>query len=372
MTVHKAKGLEFDTVILPGLERTVSGAARQLLYWAPVAIEKGPRGIVLASHGGADADREADGLEAWMKRLDRDRARLELGRVAYVAATRARRSLHLVGSAAIAWNAEGLPALVAPKSGSLLEFFWPVACPDFEREFARARQAGEIEPAAATARPRRSAPSPGRLPVGYELPAPPAPACSLLTRRARVVEGTVRPHFDWAGREAIAVGTVVHAELERLARQGLAPAQLVARPDGWRRDLARLGLPEHLWEGAVSRIDQAVSNLAASNLAGRLLDPDALEAASEFAITAWLDNEFTSIKVDRTFVDEAGARWIVDWKTSVHEGGGLAQFLDQELGRYSPQLERYSRVMKLYDARPQRIGLYFPMMDAWKQWEGVS
>jgi ATP-dependent helicase/nuclease subunit A len=372
MTVHKAKGLEFDTVILPGLERTVSGAARQLLYWTPVAIEKGPRGIVLASHGGAPAGRESDGLEAWMKRLDRDRARLELGRVAYVAATRARRRLHLVGSAAIAWNAEGLPMLVAPKSGSLLEFLWPVVSRDFEREFARARQEDEIEPAGTTARPRRSAPAHGRLPAAYALPAAPAPACSTLIRRARMIEGTVRPHFDWAGRAAIAVGTVVHAELERLARQGLVPAQLVARPDDWRRDLARLGLPEHLWDGAVSRIGQAVSKLAGSSLAARLLDPAALEAESEFAITAWLDNELTSIKVDRTFVDEAGTRWVVDWKTSVHEGGGLAQFLDQELERYGSQLERYSRVMKLYDARPQNIGLYFPMMDAWKPWGGAA
>ena len=181
----------------------------------------------------------------------------------------------------------------------------------------------------------------------------------------------MRPHFDWAGREAIAVGTLVHAELEQLARHGRVPAQLVARPDGWRRDLARLGLPEHLWDGAVSRIGEAVSRLAASSLAARLLDPGALEAASEFAITAWLDNEFTSIKVDRTFVDEVGTRWVVDWKTSVHEGGGLAQFLEQELERYGSQLERYSRVLKLYDSRPQKIGLYFPMMDAWKQWEAA-
>jgi ATP-dependent helicase/nuclease subunit A len=56
----------------------------------------------------------------------------------------------------------------------------------------------------------------------------------------------------------------------------------------------------------------------------------------------------------------------------VHEGGGLEQFLEQELERYSSQLERYSRVMKLYDGRPQTIGLYYPVMDVWKQWERGS
>ncbi len=96
MTIHKAKGLEFDTVILPSLERAVPAADRQLLYWAPVAVAPGRRGIVLASRGDEPADRGDDPLERWMRRLERERSRLELGRLAYVAVTRARRRLHLV------------------------------------------------------------------------------------------------------------------------------------------------------------------------------------------------------------------------------------------------------------------------------------
>ena len=33
MTMHKSKGLEFDTVILPGLGRKPRGAGAELLYW---------------------------------------------------------------------------------------------------------------------------------------------------------------------------------------------------------------------------------------------------------------------------------------------------------------------------------------------------
>ena len=372
MTIHKAKGLEFDTVILPGLERVVAGTARQLLYWTPVAVEQGPRGIVLASHGGVDGAAQADGLEAWIKRLNKERAQLELGRVAYVAATRARRRLHLVGSAALAWTEEGRPELAPPRQGSLLDFLWPIVSPAFRQALDSARDADDIKAVEAAGRPRRHAPALQRLPSAYVPPAVPLPACGAPTRRARAIEGTVRPHFDWAGREAIAVGTVVHAELELLARAALPPAQLVARPDGWRAEVARLGLPEQLCDSATARIAQAVSRIANSRLAARLLDPAAREAASELELTAWLDSEFMRIKVDRTFVDESGTRWIVDWKTSAHEGGGLEQFLDQELERYAPQLERYSRVMALYDPRPQKIGLYFPMVDAWKQWEPAS
>ncbi len=31
--------------------------------------------------------------------------------------------------------------------------------------------------------------------------------------------------------------------------------------------------------------------------------------------------------IDRTFVDADGCRWIVDWKSSRHEGGDLEAFL---------------------------------------------
>ena len=64
----------------------------------------------------------------------------------------------------------------------------------------------------------------------------------------------------------------------------------------------------------------------------------------------------------------AGLRWIVDWKTSAHEGGDREAFLDSELERYRGQLERYARAMKLLEPdRALKAGLYFPLLDAWRE-----
>jgi len=178
---------------------------------------------------------------------------------------------------------------------------------------------------------------------------------------------TIRPEFEWAGEEAIAIGTVVHALLEELGRRGLPPSALRQHPGHWRRMLERLGLPAARHDPAVSRIALAVDRLANSPTAGRLLDPDADQAVSELALTARLDGEFVSIKIDRSFVDESGVRWIVDWKTGSHEGADVEHFLESEAVRYAPQLARYARVMRLYDPRPQRVGLYFPLLDAWRE-----
>jgi hypothetical protein len=72
--------------------------------------------------------------------------------------------------------------------------------------------------------------------------------------------------------------------------------------------------------------------------------------------------------MDRTFIDADGVRWIVDYKTSAHEGGGVEAFLDREQERYRDQLERYARLMALREDRPIRLGLYFPLLAGWREW----
>ena len=111
-----------------------------------------------------------------------------------------------------------------------------------------------------------------------------------------------------------------------------------------------------------------MTNVTASAHAKRLLDPSARDARSELALTAMLDGVAHSLRIDRTFVDDAGTRWVIDWKTSTHEGGDREAFLDRELERYRGQLERYARVMAMREpGRPVRVGLYFPLLDAWRE-----
>jgi hypothetical protein len=61
-------------------------------------------------------------------------------------------------------------------------------------------------------------------------------------------------------------------------------------------------------------------------------------------------------------------RWIVDYKTSSHEGAGLDAFLDNERERYRPQLERYASLVRALGPEPIRLGLYFPVLSGWREW----
>jgi hypothetical protein len=58
---------------------------------------------------------------------------------------------------------------------------------------------------------------------------------------------------------------------------------------------------------------------------------------------------------------------VIDYKTSRHEGGGLEQFLAEELERYRPQLETYVGLAGALGPQPVRAALYFPLLQAWRE-----
>lgn len=119
MTLHKSKGLEFDTVILPGLHRKTGNDDRPLMLWEEVLIEGQERFIVAPLKPRA---RSVGGVSPYdyLTALERQRAAHEGARVLYVGVTRAIRRLHLVGVATR--NAKGE---IKPPSGSFLEMLWP-------------------------------------------------------------------------------------------------------------------------------------------------------------------------------------------------------------------------------------------------------
>jgi ATP-dependent helicase/nuclease subunit A len=92
------------------------------------------------------------------------------------------------------------------------------------------------------------------------------------------------------------------------------------------------------------------------------------EAVSEWELNGVFGDRILHRKLDRTFVAD-GVRWIIDYKTGAHEGSGVEAFLDNERERYRAQLETYAELVSRLDPRPVRLGLYFPLMDGWREWE---
>ncbi|HSC48155.1 MAG TPA: PD-(D/E)XK nuclease family protein, partial [Gammaproteobacteria bacterium] len=299
---------------------------------------------------------------SWISALQRDQERLETARLLYVAVTRARERLHLIGGAEVR-ERDGVPSLAAPKSGSLLAFLWPAVEAEFERAL------GDT-PAAATARPAAAGSRFTRLAAGWRLP-PPPPAADRVRVGMLAADEPV-PEYAWVGETLRHVGTVVHRLLQRIADEGPArwdEARLAASAAAIRQLLTGAGVRREEERAALADVMQAVANTLADERGRWLLSAQHQDARSEYALSRFEAGRLVTGIIDRSFVDADGVRWIVDYKTSRHTGADVDAFLARERARYAPQLERYADMMRSLETRRVRVGLYFPLMRRFVDWE---
>ncbi|MBE0615731.1 MAG: PD-(D/E)XK nuclease family protein [Burkholderiales bacterium] len=371
MTIHKAKGLEFDHVIVPGLHRTPRAEGKKLFLWMerPANADADAQGaqsdtsLLLAPIEETGAER--DPTYAWIKQLGAEKTAFEDGRLLYVAATRARQRLYLLGEAALL-DDKGVQTARKPDARSLLAKLWPVLAEDFHAAAASAQPASAAIAASADgdAIPDQSL---RRLASAWVMPAPPpVPAWSTERESVRTQDDI---EYSWVGETARHVGSVVHRWLQKIAEDELRGWD-AARIEGMRaafdKELLARGVEAAQLAGAGARVAAALVNALADARGRWLLGPQR-EARNEYRLTAMMDGVRRNLIIDRTYVDDAGRRWIVDYKTSGHEGTDVEGFLDQERERYRAQLARYAQA--LAQGGPATLGLYFPLLTGWREWE---
>ena len=356
MTIHKAKGLEFDTVILPGLGRRTRHDDPRLLRWTEYPDGDRSR-LLLAPIPEAAGDK--DPLYDYVKSIDRKKRVHENTRLLYVAATRARKSLHLLGHTKLDPQGAGLRS---PDSRSLLAKIWTTVEPEFSDclEDRVAEEEDNLD--AVTPEP------PGiplrRLTADWTPPAPPEDVVWEPRKQLPGAEdsGPRQPTFEWAGELQRRVGTVVHRMLQQLR----APDCLNFSRDTLLAALRQEGLDGRKLDEALSRAVSALTNLTGDDR-GRWILSLHQEDQREVALSTVVHGRVRHYVLDRTFV-AGGTRWIIDYKTGSHTGGSTQIFLDNEQERYRAQLESYARVIRSMDSRPIRLGLYFPMLQGWREW----
>ena len=354
MTLHKAKGLEFDTVILPGLDRKAPGRGRALLRWRA-------EGHRLLLSPMAPRGQPTDAIERLLSALEAADHDAESLRLAYVAVTRAKHALHLL--AVLPAKKDGKDP--APPAGSLLSRLWPGV---FGQVLGLAAQTLPLAKTPAEAVRRQ------RVTVDSPLPSWPAESPGSASSRDR--EHTLAPPFDWAQEEARLIGVATHRLLQHLAQEGAEAwsETRLATLGYWVQSLLRdLGLAaERLAEASAATL-RALGRTLDDPRGRWILSRTHEEAHSEWALSGVLEGQLVQIQIDRSFVAD-GCRWIIDYKTGPHGGGELEAFLDAERQRYAPQLERYARLLGQVETRPLRLALYFPRLAGWREWtpQGAS
>lgn len=352
--MHKAKGLEFDFVILPGLGKRIKGEEKRLVYWMPHGDD-----LLLApieEKGG-----ETSPLYEFLSDLNKEKEEYETLRLLYVAATRAKSQLHLFGHLEPSKDDEW-----KPHSKSLLNKLWPHLKDDWLEKLSEITELGPTQ-ADQTSTETHSI---HRLPLDFSLPIPADP----------IVEGPVvdtadehsgEPEYYWAGNTARCLGNVLHRCLHDIAVEGLdnwSKEKIENLKPRFKSALLGEGLPHKQAEAALRSGLLALSKLFEDER-GLWILASHEDAHSEYPLTFFEDNRYIRNVIDRTFVED-GVRWIIDYKTGTHKGGGknLEIFLDNEVHRYRQQLNRYETALKKYGEKlPIKKALYFPLLKAWRE-----
>jgi ATP-dependent helicase/nuclease subunit A len=416
LTIHKAKGLEWDVVLVPAMEKQVAGSRSRLLTWSEIDTSGSPHDgaahIMLAPIAGKGEESQA--LNLWLNRLHRSREMAETKRLLYVACTRAREELHLFAAPQLSSTGE-----LRPVFGSMLQAAWPAAEEHFAEAAANAampddrwkRALEADEPIAVPVKSEAldlaaaavaSGPILQRLPSTFD---PAARFGEALVHRLPYVESEsearpdsmlttqfARPQGSVAARS---FGNAVHACLDLLSSRvlnGATAAALLAELPQWTKRIAALlrsdGLPRPVVE-RLARDARATLEKALRDPTGLWLLAAHTRASSELAITsAGTESQSatgihaTTIRVDRVF--EAGSEplvpgqdclWIIDYKTTAPGSADLDGFLAAQRATYGPQLEAYARV--LAPARTKspehiRLALYFPAIPRLIWWQPLS
>ncbi|MEO7742429.1 MAG: UvrD-helicase domain-containing protein [Usitatibacter sp.] len=352
MTIHKAKGLEFGTVIVPGMDRVPRISDYPLCLWK---VRADGRMLLAPIRPAGLVDEPA---YDYLRALEREAARHELERLLYVAVTRAGSRLHLMGYARLEVK-NATETIRRPPSTTLLGKAWEAASADFNAAIPLFRdRIGEkaAQPAIQTKLRRLDA---GRLAVSVPQPAFRMPDAPVEAQRG--IE------FSWVGETARHVGTIAHGWLQRIATEGLDRWD-AARVEGLRArvsaELSRRGVPPGELDRAARRVVDALVR-ALGDTRGRWVLGNHADARSEYRIRVAGPEGIRLLVIDRIFT-EGGRRWIVDYKTSAHQGSDLEGFLDTEQARYAAQMAKYVPALA---GMPGSMGLYFPAIGGWREWE---
>jgi len=350
MIIHKAKGLEFDAVIVPGLGLGTGRDDNKLFMW----METPKRSLLLAPINPTGGD--DDDIYKFIRRLDKEKGEHEIARLLYVAATRARRRLHLMGDVKIDPKTG---AAKNPTKGTLLHTLWPAVAGEFTQP-PPARARAEAGPAVAVAKQGELR----RLVAGsVRIEAPPPVAWLAPPERA----AADRIEFSWVGDTSRRVGSVVHRWLQRIAEdeaKGWTRKRIGGERDAIRRELAARGVIDADLEGACDRVVAALA-LSLEDKRGKWLLGPQRNARNEYRLSTIVDGIPRMLVIDRLFDDDVGDTWIVDYKTSGHEGADPDAFLEREQQRYRDQLEGYALAVGNPKARR---ALYFPLLKGWREW----
>lgn len=319
MTIHQAKGLEFDTVILPSLGAKTRRSEQPLLRSLSLVQAHGDKWWLIsplkASH------EETSAIYEYLTRLDAEKDKYEQLRVLYVALTRAKRRLYLL-------DYHATPAKESFRS-TLSQLTFEPFVSTVTTLSNKIKEAGFYRVPLKTYL-KQILPL---CPEGHEV------MILSTDNRARVLGVIAHRWLQWVCERKINhVSAMPWLAIERNCLE----AGFVNQEKDW----------------AINALQTQFQRLFNSEI-GQWIIASHTDEQNEYALLVSENNAVKTYIVDRTFYEQ-GCRWIIDFKTGLDDEAAIA--------KHHMQVERYAWCFRQNSPDPIYCGLYYLATGKWVKW----
>lgn len=317
MTIHKSKGLEFDTVFLPSLGSQPNRSDSPLLRWLKLPTEWNNILLVSPIKG---AHQEQCPLYDYLGQLDDEKSYYESQRLFYVAVTRAKKRLYL---------SDGSSKTSKRSFRGLLK----------HQEFISFEPEQEAEISA------QGNPQLVQLPISF-YQATVEPPFEPLNKMSTLSSGLPR-----------LIGIVTHRLLQWICDNH--PSNLNEIP--WllvTQELSQLGLDKETQIQAEATIKEQLTRLFQDPIGLWIIAAHHKEH-NEYPLLVEHNNRLVTRVIDRTF-EENNQLWVIDFKTGKEDS--------QSQKKYQQQLNEYATYLAQQTNLSIQCGLYYLNNNHWVNW----
>ena len=355
LTIHKAKGLEFDHVFLPGLARQPKTEERELLLWHERLNHARVPKLFLAALAGTGESR--DTLYELLRHEKLAKSKLENTRLMYIGVTRAIKSAHL--SAVLK---RGKEESINPDPRSLLSTIWTAIFQNKFVEFVNMDGVNteNILESKGTSQ-LKTATLLKRIPVSL------LPQSSWFEVAEKSDDNNhPQPSFNEDPRLDLMLdtqtGNLIHEALQASLtnKNLLSDDSIDLQRQRWQQHLLRYGFDLDKAHHAVAYIEDSLRKTLSNQELLWIFDHSQEKSVAEYELQSKNGDVVQNHIIDRSFLDSEDIRWIIDYKSAKKPDSiPEEEFIAGQLNLYRPQLKRYHELFKEEKNKGVKTALLF-------------
>jgi len=352
MTIHKAKGLEFDYVFIPSATKSGNARDNQLLQWSEMKV--GSRALsVLATSQEMGLTKDSSQYIKFLNRLQARKEREELVRLGYVGCTRAISQLFITGKMNVDSEKNQLKP---PAKNSLLGLIYQGLKEDATLHHCDGTEI-EVD--------KEFEPTVKKIVRYGEIAIEGRNQLSQF-ESAEIYKPITQNRIVWLDESSKHEGVVIHKLIEQIGLEGL---------NKWDESRLRMYkgvihsmLKELIGNGqqlmrSVERVCSDLSNAVNCEefrqLAGHHRCDDL-----ELRVALQHNGKLIYLVIDKGFIDKDGTGKVVDWKSAIDTREHQVSFVHFQKGIYKRKMALYKKAYaEIYGIDNVEASLYFTSLN---------